>query len=276
MGYTNEKIKIGLCQTGACRDKRKSLESASNAVAEAARQGANMVVLSELFGYPYTTETLQHYAETIPKDASMTTPGQMIHTLAALARTYKLWLVGGSIPELENTRIFQTSVVFNPEGKIVARHRKIHLFDMDVAAIGCRPPMKFKESAVFTAGEDITLVDLPWCRMGIGVCHDIRFPEMARAMRERGAKILVYTGAFNMATLAQRMVLARGRAADTQSYVVLASPVSDQPDLCGHSAVVGPWANVVSEADTSPGVWIAEVDPAEVDRVRRDITLQKP
>merc|ERR1719323_493538 len=118
--------------------------------------------------------------------------------------------------------------------------------------------MKFKESDVLSSGEQLTLVDLPWCRAGVGICYDVRFPEYALACRQRGAKLLIFPGAFNMTTgPAHWTLLARGRAVDYQAY--------------GHSMLVSPWAEVVTEADHTPGVWMAEVDPSEVDRIREQV-----
>mmetsp|Transcript_42137 Transcript_42137/g.58615 ORF Transcript_42137/g.58615 Transcript_42137/m.58615 type:complete len:166 (+) Transcript_42137:1-498(+) len=136
--------------------------------------------------------------------------------------------------------------------------------------------MKFKESDVLSAGETMTLVDLPWCRAGVGICYDARFPELALAMRAQGAKVLIYPGAFNMTTgPAHYQLLARGRAVDTQSYVAFASPArsSDKNDYqaWGHSQLVSPWAEVVVEAEHEPGVWVVEIDPSEADRIREQV-----
>jgi len=206
-----------------------------------------------------------------------TTEGcQTVALLSSLARENRIWLVGGSFPELEDEHVYNTCLVFGPDGGISARHRKAHLFDIDVAATDQRPAIKFKESDVLSSGEELTLVDLPWCRAGIGICYDLRFPEYALALRQQGAKMLIYPGAFNMTTgPAHWSILAKGRAVDTQAYVALVSPArsSDPQDYqaYGHSMIVNPWGEVDVEAGHDTGVWLAEVDPSEADRIRQQV-----
>mmetsp|Transcript_44344 Transcript_44344/g.85339 ORF Transcript_44344/g.85339 Transcript_44344/m.85339 type:complete len:455 (+) Transcript_44344:69-1433(+) len=196
--------------------------------------------------------------------------------LSGLARKHKTWLVGGSLPELEGDAVYNTCLVFGPDGGLAAKHRKVHLFDIDVAATESRPAIRFKESDVLSAGSQLTLVDLPWCRVGVGICYDLRFPEFALALKNHGAKLLIYPGAFNMNTgPAHWSVLGRARAVDTQAYVAMVSPARSQDpgdyQAWGHTMLVNAWAEVVQEADHAPGVWIAEVDPTEVDRIREQV-----
>eukprot|EP00929_Paragymnodinium_shiwhaense_P015553 TRINITY_DN123667_c0_g1_i1.p1 TRINITY_DN123667_c0_g1~~TRINITY_DN123667_c0_g1_i1.p1 ORF type:complete len:568 (+),score=132.60 TRINITY_DN123667_c0_g1_i1:98-1705(+) len=196
-----------------------------------------------------------------------------VAALSSLALEHKVWLVGGSFAELEGDAVYNTCLTFSPDGGIVAKHRKVHLFDIDVPATATRPAMKFKESDVLTAGQNMSLVDLPWCRAGVGICYDVRFPELALSMRSQGAKLLVYPGAFNMTTgPAHWTLLGRGRAVDTQCYVAMASPSrsEDKTDYqtYGHSMLVNPWAEIVKEAEHQPDVVVVEVDPAEADRIR--------
>jgi len=136
--------------------------------------------------------------------------------------------------------------------------------------------MKFKESDVLSAGPQLTLVDLPWCRAGVGICYDVRFPEYALALRNQGAKLIIYPSAFNMTTgPAHWSILTKGRAVDTQSYVAMVSTArsSDPSDYqaWGHSMMVGPWGDVLAEAEHEPGVWMVEVDPSECDRIRKQV-----
>mmetsp|Transcript_93452 Transcript_93452/g.185414 ORF Transcript_93452/g.185414 Transcript_93452/m.185414 type:complete len:376 (+) Transcript_93452:1-1128(+) len=196
--------------------------------------------------------------------------------LSSLAKEHKTWIVGGSLAELDGDAVYNTCLVFGPDGGLVAKHRKAHLFDIDVAATDKRPAMKFKESDVLSAGNQLTMVDLPWCRAGVGICYDVRFPEYALALRNQGAKLLIFPGAFNMTTgPAHWSVLARARAVDTQAYIAMVSPArSEDPgdyQAWGHSMLVNAWAEVVHEAEHMPGVWVAEVDPSEVDRIRGQV-----
>eukprot|EP00440_Ansanella_granifera_P004224 gb/GFBE01004583.1/.p1 GENE.gb/GFBE01004583.1/~~gb/GFBE01004583.1/.p1 ORF type:complete len:315 (+),score=86.57 gb/GFBE01004583.1/:1-945(+) len=271
------KFKIGLCQTHVSKDKKVSLANAKAAIEEAAEKGADVVVLGEMFSCPYATKFFKEYGERLPlpcQAADESSPS--VKLLSDLAKQHGLWIVGGSLPELDGEKIYNTCLVFNPEGGIVAKHRKAHLFDIDVAATATRAAMRFKESDVLTGGEQMTLVDLPWCKAGIGICYDARFPEYALAMRGQGAKVLIYPGAFNMTTgPAHYQLLARGRAVDTQSYVAFVSPArSTDPNdyqAWGHSQVVNPWAEVVLEAEHEAGVWVVEVDVSEADRIRQQV-----
>jgi len=275
--FSNAKFKIGFCQTDVFADKARSLQCARDAVGQAVSQQADLVVLGEMFSCPYATKFFREYGEQIPADGEPIPEASLtVKTVSDLARSHKIWIIGGSVPEILEDRVYNTCLVFNPSGEIVARHRKTHLFDIDVAATATRPAIKFKESDVLSPGEQLTMVDLPWCRMGIGICYDLRFPEQALAMRRRGAKLLVYPGAFNMTTgPAHWSVLARGRACDTQSYVALASPArssnAEDYQAWGHSMLVGPWADVLVEAEHEPIVLVTEVDPAECDRIRGQV-----
>lgn len=272
---SNAKFKIGFCQTDVSKDKAVSLENAKAAVVKAVGMGAELVILGEMFSCPYATKFFREYGEIFsePLSAEACPSAKM---LSDLARDNGVWLVGGSIPELDGDKVYNTCLVFDSKGAIVGRHRKAHLFDIDVPATDTRPAIKFKESDVLSGGEQVTLVDLPWCRMGVGICYDIRFPEYALSMRGLGAKLLVYPGAFNMTTgPAHWSVLSRGRAVDTQAYVAVVSPArsenKDDYQAYGHSLLVNPWAEVVVEAEHEPGVWVAEVDPAEADRIRMQV-----
>lgn len=274
------KFKLGICQTAVDADKQESLENVRAAVSAAAQQGAELVVCGEMISCPYATKYFRSYGEQLPEEGGRPTEAAAptAKLLADLAQEYGIWLVGGSLPELANggERVYNTCLVFNPAGDIVARHRKVHLFDIDVAATETRPAIKFKESDVLSAGEKMTLVDLPWCRVGIGICYDVRFPEYALAMRQQGAKLLIYPGAFNMTTgPAHWSVLAQGRACDTQCYVTMVSPsrspIAEDYQAWGHSLLVSPWAEVVVEAGHTPSVHVAEVDPSEVDRIRQQV-----
>ena len=117
--------------------------------------------------------------------------------LVAAAAEHGVYIVGGSIPERESgsERLFNSSVVVDPKGTILAVHRKVHLFDIDVPG-----KIRFKESETLTAGSEVTVVETKWGKIGVGICYDIRFPELAQLMAGRGARILCYPGAFNTTT----------------------------------------------------------------------------
>jgi omega-amidase len=281
--FSNEKFKIGLCQTAVSADKAVSLANARASVEEAVTQGAQLVVLGEMFSCPYATKFFREYGERLPssgKAADDSCP--TVKLLAELATKHGIWLIGGSLPELEGDKVYNTCLVVSPAGEIVAKHRKVHLFDIDVPAKDDKPAIKFKESDVLSGGDDLTIVDLPWCRVGLGICYDVRFPEHALCLRQRGAKLLVYPGAFNMNTgPVHWSLLGQARAVDAQCFMAMVSPArSEDPkdyQAWGHSLLVSPWAKVLVEAEHAPGVFVHEVDPAEADRIRAQVptTMQK-
>lgn len=135
--------------------------------------------------------------------------------MSQLAQRFNVYLVAGSIPEIEEgtSKIYNTCTVYHPQsGEIIGRHRKVHLFDIDVPG-----KITFQESKVLSPGENLTVVRTDYCNIGIGICYDIRFPEMAQLYRQKGCEILVYPGAFNMTTgPAHWELLQRSRALDNQ------------------------------------------------------------
>lgn len=148
-----------------------------------------------------------------------------IHMLCNKAISTNAWIIGGSVPEVDtDSKVYNTCIVVNSEGEIVAKHRKIHLFDIDVPG-----KIRFKESDSLTAGQSATLFDTPWGPIGVGICYDIRFPEYAMLLRQRGARFLIYPGAFNMVTgPAHWELLQRARAVDNQCFVAMCSPARDE------------------------------------------------
>ena len=161
----------------------------------------------------------------------------------ALARERGIWLIGGSIPELEDGNVYNTSFVYAPDGSCAARHRKTHLFDIDVAG-----GQRFMESETLTPGSDITTFETPWGTMGLCICFDFRFEELARLMTLRGARVLFVPAAFNMTTgPAHWELLFRQRAVDNQVFTVGTSPARDESasyHAWGHSIVCDPWGSI--------------------------------
>ena len=130
---------------------------------------ADMAVLPEMFCCPYDNSCFRAYGEA--------PGGEAYQFLSALAREKRLWLVGGSVPELTDGKVYNTSYVFDPSGRCAARHRKLHLFDIDVPG-----GQSFRESATLSPGSEVTVFDTPWGKMGLCICFDFRFPELAHLM----------------------------------------------------------------------------------------------
>ncbi|EYU28350.1 hypothetical protein MIMGU_mgv1a022881mg, partial [Erythranthe guttata] len=186
------KFKIALCQLSVTADKERNIAHARQVIEEAAGKGAQLILLPEIWNSPYSNDSFPVYAEDIDAggDASPSTA-----MLSELSRSLQITIIGGSIPERSGEKLYNTCCVFGTDGKLMAKHRKIHLFDIDIPG-----QMTFKESNTLTAGETPTIVDTDVGRIGIGICYDIRFQELAAIYAARGAHLLCYPGAFNMTT----------------------------------------------------------------------------
>jgi len=192
--------------------------------------------------------------------------------MAAEAKTY---LLGGSIPEYvpDTKKYHNTSLLFSPEGKLLATHRKVHLFDIDIPG-----KITFRESDVLSPGNKVTLVDIPpYGKIGMAICYDVRFPELATIAARKGCFLLLYPGAFNLTTGALHWALqARARAMDNQVYVALCSPARDMEasyNAWGHSMVVDPNATVLVEADESEETVYADLNETAIEETRKGIPL---
>lgn len=227
---------------------------------------ADLVMLPEMWNGPYDARLFPTFAE---PDG-----GPSWQFLSALAKEKRVYLCGGSIAEREGERVYNTSYVFDPEGRQIAKHRKMHLFDIDVTG-----GQRFFESDTLTAGNSVTVFDTPFCRIGLCICYDFRFPELARLTVDAGAKVLLVTAAFNMTTgPAHWELLFRSRAVDNQVYTVGVAPARD-PDASyrswGHSIVCSPWGDVLMQADETETVRITALDLDRLEQVRKELPVLK-
>lgn len=227
---------------------------------------ADLVMLPEMWNGPYDARLFPTFAE---PDG-----GPSWQFLSALAKEKRVYLCGGSIAEREGERVYNTSYVFDPEGRQIAKHRKMHLFDIDVTG-----GQRFFESDTLTAGDSVTVFDTPFCRIGLCICYDFRFPELARLTVDAGAKVLLVPAAFNMTTgPAHWELLFRSRAVDNQVYTVGVAPARD-PDASyrswGHSIVCSPWGDVLMQADETETVRITALDLDRLERVRKELPVLK-
>ncbi|KAK6340477.1 Carbon-nitrogen hydrolase [Orbilia blumenaviensis] len=270
MSILRQPLKLALVQLATGADKAANLARAKVKVIEAARSGANIVVLPECFNSPYGTNYFPQYAE------SLSTPilSQSFTALSAIAKETATYLIGGSIPEVDTTtnKLYNTSLVFSPTGDLLATHRKVHLFDIDIPG-----KIRFKESEVLSPGDEITIFETKYGKIGLGICYDIRFPELAMTAARKGCFAMVYPGAFNMTTGPLHWtLLARSRAVDNQIYVALCSPARDlnaSYHAWGHSMVVDPNGEVMEELEASEGIVIAELRNERVEEVRTGIPV---
>ncbi|HBV87822.1 MAG TPA: carbon-nitrogen hydrolase [Desulfosporosinus sp.] len=258
-------LRIALCQLPVTANKQQNLNQAASMLQEAAAGGAQLAVLPEMFNCPYDIHSFRGYAEIIPS-------GETTNHLANLARTNGLFLIGGSIPELDGERIYNTSVVFNPKGDIIATHRKIHLFDICV-----KNGIEFTESKVLSPGNSATLFETTWGKFGIEICYDIRFPELTRKLATEGASLVIVPAAFNMTTgPAHWELLFRSRSLDNQIFMLGTSPARNPHAsyvAYGHSLVTNPWGQVLAQLDEKPGILLVDLDLTQIAEVREALPI---
>jgi len=272
-----KKLRLGLCQISVGKDKAANLVLARSAIDYAVRGGADLVALPECFQCPYDTSSFPKYAEVIPSSVSELNVDLSPSTtmLIEAAVHHRVYIIGGSIPEIASDgSIYNTSVIISPHGKIVGKHRKVHLFDIDVPG-----RITFKESDILTAGNSLTTFEMPQGKVGVGICYDIRFPEQSMIMREEGCKLLVFPGAFNMTTgPAHWELLQRARAVDNQVYVATVSPARNLDasyHAWGHSTVISPWGDVIATTGHNSDIILCDIDFANVEEVRENIPVGK-
>lgn len=274
------KLRVGICQIKVGESKENNIARAEAAIAEAKSKGAQLVVLPEIWNGPYSTTAFPKYAEPLPsigqKPDAKTSPSAAM--LCKAAKQHGVWLVGGSVSEREEgagkeDKLYNCSLIINPSGAIVGKHRKAHLFDIDIPG-----RVTFRESDSLTAGGGATVVDTGSTfagMIGVGICYDMRFPELATVMRQRGCRLLVYPGAFNMTTGPLHWeLLQRARAVDNAAFVVTCSPARAKGAgyvAYGHSSVISPMGEVLCDAGVDDNVSVVEVDMGAVDSMRASI-----
>lgn len=260
------RFQLALVQLAVGKDKAANLRRAAGMVREAAQKGAQVVALPECFNCPYGTQYFGEYAETIPGDST--------DLLSKVAQECKIYLIGGSIPERDGDKVYNTCTVFGPNGSMLGKYRKMHLFDIDVPG-----KIRFQESETLSPGNDLLTFDTEWCKIGVAICYDLRFQEMAALYSQKGCKLICYPGAFNMTTGPVHWeLLLRGRALDNQLYAAAISPARDEKAsyiAWGHSTLVNPWGEVVKTTEEKEGVVYGEVDLEFLGGVRDQIPVTK-
>lgn len=258
-------FRIALAQLSVTANKAENILRAVTAIKTAAEGGANIISLPECFNSPYGTSFFPEYAEEIP--------GESTTALSQAAKKYGVYVIGGSIPERSGTKIYNTCTAFDPFGNIIGKHRKVHLFDINIPG-----KITFRESETLSPGDNLTIIDTVYGKIGLGICYDMRFPEMAYLYANKGCKLIVYPGAFNMTTgPAHWELLQRARALDNQMFIATCSPARDEKasyQAWGHSSVINPWGVVIATTDHAAGVVFSDIDFEKVDEVRAGIPIR--
>lgn len=262
-----EKIKIAAIQMSTVADKMENVRTVKAYLEKIKDENPDFVILPEMFCCPYQTENFPIYAE---KEG-----GPVWQQLSGYAKQYGIYLIGGSMPEKDaEGNVYNTSYIFDREGKQIGKHRKVHLFDIDV-----KGGQTFKESDTLTAGDSDMVFDTEFGKIGVMLCFDIRFPELSRMMVNDGAKVIFVPAAFNMTTGPAHWELSfRTRALDNQIYMVGCAPARDVSAgyiSWGHSIVTDPWGRVIDMLDEKKGILLAELDMDYEEQVREELPLLK-
>ncbi|MCI9553809.1 MAG: carbon-nitrogen hydrolase family protein [Oscillibacter sp.] len=257
-------MRAALIQMPVTRNKEENIKTAVRRLREVKARGADIAVLPEMFCCPYDSACFRTFGEG--------PGGQAQSALSALAKELELYVVGGSLPELEGDAVYNTSYVYGREGELLAKHRKAHLFDIDVEG-----GQRFRESDTLSPGNAVTTFETEFGTMGLCICFDLRFEELARCMCLRGAKCVFVPAAFNMTTgPAHWELLFRQRAVDNQCFTVGVSPARDETEAYvayGNSIAVDPWGAVLCRAGAGEATLYADLDFRQVDAVRRQLPI---
>lgn len=270
-------MRLTVVQMNPGADKAANLAAAGRLIAAAAEADRPaLVALPEMWTcLGGDRATKQAAAEALPAQGSGAPGGEAYEMLRGLARRHGLWLHGGSIAEAAEGRLFNTTLVFAPDGREMARYRKIHLFDI-VAPDGTG----YRESATYGGGEEIVTFAAGGVTVGLAICYDVRFPELFLELRRRGAELVMLPSAFTLQTGKDHWEpLIRARAIEAQVW--MAAPATWGQHLepkgprqtYGHAMVVDPWGHVVARASDGVGWVTARLDPAVTARVRRDMPV---
>jgi len=259
------KFRVGLVQMRSGRTPQANLDATIKLIGEAKSSGADYVLTPEM------TNIMEVGREKLMAAIVAEENDISLATFRELARKLAIHLHVGSLAiKASADKAANRSFLIDPRGEIVARYDKIHMFDVDLAN-----GESYRESRNFRAGELAVLHDLPWGRLGLTVCYDLRFPSLYRALAEAGASFLAIPSAFTQQTgEAHWHVLNRARAIENGCYVFAAAQGGKHEngrETFGHSLLVDPWGRIIAEGGIEPGVVLAEVDPSEVVAARARI-----
>ena len=255
---------VGIVQVSSQDDVAKNLARAVELVAECARAGAELVALPENFAFMGEEEKKLAIAEPLKP------VGPILAAVAACAQEHGVFIVAGGMPEKSEdpSRPYNTSVLVGPDGAVIARYHKAHLFDVDLA-----DGTSLKESNATTPGDgSLVVTDVRGVPVGMAICYDLRFPEMFRLLGARGARVVTVPAAFTVTTGKDHWhVLLRARAIENQVYVVAPAQYGKHPrgrQTYGKSLIVDPWGDVIAQVPDGEGFATARIDLAHQDRVR--------
>lgn len=257
-------LEVALVQMNSGDDKDANIRRALDGIDRAARTGARLVVLPEVWTYLGDPSGNHNAAEPVP--------GPLSGILAERAQRHGIFLHAGSFFERETgePRLFNTSVVFDPRGELISKYRKIHLFDVDLES-----DISYRESETIAPGDEIVTFDLDGLTVGLTICYDLRFPELFRILALQGADLIMVPAAFTMATGKDHWeTLIRARAIENTTYILAPNQTGQHPPglWChGRSMIVDPWGVVMAQASDQVTVISATLDFTHQRRIRQQI-----
>lgn len=259
-----DRLRIMQAQITVPSDKNKLPSILESLCATASDNKADMLTLPEMFCCPYESSLFPVYAES---------EGGYIYSLCAgLAEEYGIYISAGTMPEYEDGKIFNTAYVFDRNGKRIAKHRKMHMFDINI-----KNGQSFRESDTLCPGRSVTVFDTEFGTMGICVCFDFRFPELGRLMAIEGAMLVLCPASFNFTTgPAHWELMFRSEAMYNQYYAIGTAPALDESasyHSWGHSIAVDPWGKVISQMGTEEGYQFIDIDLSLTESVRTQLPL---
>jgi predicted amidohydrolase len=247
-------FKAACVQLRSSDDVQQNIRDASFLIREAARQGAQFVATPEntTLMAPDGGAKLEKCCPEIEDPA--------LPMFRALAEELNIWLLVGSLAiKVSGTKTANRSFLIGPGGRVVARYDKIHLFDVDLPS-----GEKYRESNTVAGGDKAVVADLPWCKIGLSICYDLRFPQLYRTLAKKGATLLTVPSAFTETTgKAHWHVLLRARAIENGAFVIAPAQGGKHANgrqTYGHSLIVDPWGQILAEGGVDPGVFVAEID----------------
>jgi deaminated glutathione amidase len=265
-------MQVAVIQLSSQDDVTKNLERVQALVAEAARAGAQVISLPENFAFMGEEQNKREIAESTEGEKA----GPITKTIVAAAKASGAWIVAGGMPEASGdaARPYNTSLLVAPDGRIAARYRKIHLFDVDLP-----DGTRLLESGATRAGTETVVADITagteTAKLGMTICYDLRFPELYRKLVEQSVRIITVPAAFTLTTGKDHWhVLLRARAIENQVFVLAPAQHGRHPRnraTYGKSVIVDPWGDVLAQCAEGEGFAIARIDFAAQDRVRASI-----
>ncbi len=256
---------VACIQLRAGNDVAENIKTVTDFIREAAAKGADYIIT------PETSHLMEMNTKRLFASTAFESDEAAIQTFANLAAELGIWLHIGSLAiKLSDTKVANRAYVFTPQGKTAAIYDKMHMFDVDLSG-----GESYRESKNYQPGDKAVMVDMPWGRVGLTICYDLRFPHLYRAMAQNGAGYLTVPAAFTKNTGKDHWhILLQARAIENGCFVFAPSQGGTHEngrETYGHSLIISPWGDILAEADEEPGIIIANIDPALIAEARSRI-----